>query len=235
MTSLRIRSSSDRWRWVFVAAGIFLGVFLAACRTREPEGTWVRADMMELPEGMQTEDLPEPDSRGARLAARYCSQCHGVPTPKRHSAEDWMPTLRRMFARMDHMSGMGRMRGMMGRGRGMMGGGMMGRGGPPMPMGMHGVDAPSAEERDTNVRYYQSHALRAIDPGALPAAGAEGAGLFRDRCSQCHALPDPAQHTPEEWPGVVERMRDNMKRMGVDGLSEAEATAITGYLQDASR
>ena len=216
-----------------LGAAVAAALSAAACTSREPQGTWVWAGMMELPEGVEADRLPEPDSTGARLAVRYCSQCHGVPAPTRHSAEDWVPTLRRMFARMEHMSGMGRMRGMMGRGRGRRGGGMA-REGRPMPMGMHGVVAPTADERLAIVDYYRSYALSAIRPVELPDGDAEVRALFRDRCSRCHALPDPAQHPPEEWPAVVERMRGNMDRMGVEGLSDAEAAAVVEYLEGAS-
>ncbi len=200
-------------------ASLMAGV--VGCQRGEPDGAWVRADMMTLPEGVSARDLPAPDSRGARLAGEFCSQCHGVPSPKRHSASDWPPTLRRMFVRMDHMSGMG---GMMGRR-----GGMMGRGRGDMPMGMHGVDAPSGEEKRVLVEYYTANALRSVEPGALPTG--EGAELFRDRCARCHALPDPAARTPGEWPAVVERMRENMERAGVEGLSDDEADVIVTYLR----
>lgn len=195
--------------------------FVAGCGRGEPEGAWVRADMMTLPEGVPAGELPAPGSPGARLAVEFCAQCHGVPSPKRHSAADWIPVLRRMFLRMDHMSSMG---GMMG-GRGMMGRGR--RGG--MPMGMHGVDAPSDAEERALVDYYVSNALPSIEPAALPAG--EGATLFRDRCSRCHALPDPSLHPPGEWPAVVDRMGENMERAGLEELSDADAEAIVAYLE----
>lgn len=207
-----------------LATALVLALAAAACEAGEPEGAWVRADMMTLPEGVRSSELPDPGSRGASLAAEFCSQCHGVPSPKRHSASDWIPTLRRMFSRMDHMSSMG---GMMG-GRGM----MRGRGRGDMPMGMHGVDAPSEEEAAGLVEYYTSNALRSIEPGTLPAG--KGAALFADRCSRCHALPDPGQHGPSEWPAVVSRMRENMERAGVEGLSGPEADAIVEYLRRAA-
>lgn len=211
------------WLLAIRAGALAAIIPLAACRGGEPEGMWVRADMMELPEGVTARDLPDADSSGALLAARYCSQCHGIPTPKRHSAEDWMPTLRRMFARMDHMSRMGGVGRMMGRG-------MRGRG--RMPMGMHGVRAPTIGQQRLIVAYYRAHALRTVEPAALPAG--EGVALFRDRCSRCHALPDPAQHAPREWPDVVERMRENTERMGVGAFSDDEATAIVEYLRIAA-
>lgn len=207
----------------FVATLALVGLAALACGDGRPEGAWVRADMMTLPEGVPASELPDPGSRGADLAVEYCAQCHGVPSPKRHSASDWIPTLRRMLARMHHMSSMG----------GRMGGrGMMGRRRGEMPMGMHGVDAPSESEETVLVEYYTENALRSIDPAALPAG--ERAALFADRCSRCHALPDPGQHGPGEWPAVVERMRENMERAGAEGLSDPEAEAIVEYLRRAA-
>lgn len=165
---------------------------------------------MEVPEGVPASELPEPDSRGARLMARYCSQCHGIPSPRRHTADDWEATGRRMLRRMDHMA---RMRGMMGR-------------------GMMDVAAPSRAESDAILAYLREHAMRGAAPEAIPAG--EGRDAFQRACSRCHALPDPGQHTPEEWPGVVERMRRNMERMDVEGISDAEERRVVRYLRRAA-
>lgn len=77
------------------------------------------------------------------------------------------------------------------------------------------IMAPTAEEERAILEYLQSHALRPLPEATPPDLGDEAARLFARSCSRCHALPDPAQHTPEEWPSVVERMRDNKRRMGV--------------------
>jgi hypothetical protein len=36
-----------------------------------------------------TQTVPEPESPGAKLYLKKCTQCHGLPAPKRHTAEQW--------------------------------------------------------------------------------------------------------------------------------------------------
>jgi len=36
-----------------------------------------------------TQVIPEPDSPGAKLYIEKCTQCHGLPGPKRHTSEQW--------------------------------------------------------------------------------------------------------------------------------------------------
>jgi mono/diheme cytochrome c family protein len=55
------------------------------------------------PPGIAPGDLPDPGSPGAELLARYCAQCHEIPTPVMHSATDWPRVLRRMWLRMDRL------------------------------------------------------------------------------------------------------------------------------------
>lgn len=165
---------------------------------------------MELPVGIPASDLPEPAGWGAGLVATYCGQCHGIPSPRRHAAEDWEATARRMFRRMAHMEGMGgRMRG-----------------------GRMDVEAPTAEEERAILTYLREHALRRVREADLPES--DGREAFVQACSRCHALPDPLQRTSEEWPAVVERMRGHMARMEVEEISDAEADRVVRYLRAAS-
>lgn len=209
---------------IFLVAGLGPSLFVAACgdggrsgmgdgRMDAPDGMrpMMGRRSMEVPEGVPPSELPEPGARGTRLTARYCSQCHGIPSPRRHTAADWNATVRRMVRRMDHMARM----------RGMMGGGTM------------DVEAPSRAEAEAILAYLREHAMPGAEPEALPAG--EGREDFRRACSRCHALPDPGQHRPEEWPGVVERMRRNMERMDVEGISDAEARRVVRYLQRTAR
>lgn len=169
---------------------------------------------MELPEGIPAGELPDPGGRGAGLVATYCGQCHGIPSPRRHAAEDWEATARRMFRRMAHMEGMG--------------GGMMGR----MRGGRMEIEAPTPGEERAILAYLREHAMQSAREETLP--GGDGREAFVRICSRCHALPDPRQRAAEEWPAVVERMRGHMERMEVEGISDAEAGRVVRYLQGAS-
>ena len=57
-----------------------------------------------MPPAVGPAELPEPNSAGAKLVTRYCSQCHGLPSPKQHSASGWPLTVARMNMRMQWMS-----------------------------------------------------------------------------------------------------------------------------------
>ncbi len=175
---------------------------------------------LQMPPAIQAADLPDPDSRGAHLVSRYCSQCHGIPSPKSHSAADWTPLFRRMIQRMAHSSMMGS------------GSGMMTR---AMPMGMHSARAPSQEEADMMLSYLQAHGLEAVAAGDLPEASTSEAQLFASTCARCHALPAPTQHSASEWPDVVVRMRQHMRILQVVEITDAQGASIVAYLQRTAR
>ena len=162
-----------------------------------------------LPPGITPQNLPEPDSRGAKLLSTYCSQCHNLPSPQMHTAEDWSRVVGRMLMRERMMTGM----------RGM----------------MMQVKAPSSQEEGTLLQYLQQHAMRALVPGTVLMPDSLGAALFQQTCAQCHALPDPKQHTALEWTAVVKRMQENVKSMGRREVTDQEAKDITAYLELTSR
>src|SRR2546428_6409437 len=53
-----------------------------------------------LPPTFQPDQLPERKSRGARLVAQYCVQCHNLPNPAMHHAAKWPAIFERMVVRM---------------------------------------------------------------------------------------------------------------------------------------
>ena len=178
-----------------------------------------------LPAGVKPGDLPDAGSRGAKLMAASCVQCHNLPSPSMHSAAEWPGVADKMFQRMSMCSRMS-------------GGGMMGRmGGMGMQgmMGMMNVKAPSAKEREIIVAYLKKHSLKSIERNALPTPRSKGAALFAATCTQCHALPDPHQHTARQWPQVVAHMRENMVVMKKT-IPDADALRrITKFLENAAQ
>lgn len=94
-----------------------------------------------------------------------------------------------------------------------------------------GVEVPTPQQRQAILNYLVKDAL--VVSGATLPAGA-GRGSFSKACSRCHALPDPRQHSPADWPAVVARMRQRMDQMKVDQPPEATLQEIVVYLDDVS-
>lgn len=144
-----------------------------------------------LPPGFEPKMLPEPGSRGAKLALRYCVQCHNLANPAMHEARKWPGIVERMVLRMQGKGNMGAL----------------------MADMMAGVIAPQAEEKKTLVAYLRRNAQRALDPKQVPEVNAPSGEAFRLACGQCHVLPDPRRYTAAQWPAVVARMQKNMEWM----------------------
>ena len=53
-----------------------------------------------IPKGINPDALPGPDERGATILVLYCAQCHELPTPLMHTAEEWQGVVKRMQERM---------------------------------------------------------------------------------------------------------------------------------------
>ena len=61
-------------------------------------------------------------------------------------------------------------------------------------------------------------------PGTTVQDLANGRALYVGKCSSCHNLHLPAEHTPEEWKGYVAYMTADAK------ITPEEAAAIARYL-----
>lgn len=144
-----------------------------------------------LPPTFALASLPAPRSRGARLAVRYCVQCHNLPNPAMHHAAKWPTIVERMVLRMEGRGNYGRL----------------------MFDMMAGVKAPSVPEAALLVAYLQKYAQKPLDARQYPEAFTAAGESFRLACNQCHVLPDPKRHTADEWRTVVARMQENMQWM----------------------
>jgi mono/diheme cytochrome c family protein len=154
-----------------------------------------------MPPGMQPKDLPQPESRGAILLQTYCSQCHALPGPGRHTAGEWHEVLDRMNLLMDVTSRFG---------------GLMVK-----------VKVPGSGDEELLRAYLTGNALQAMqgEPAGM------GAAAFTSHCGSCHALPDAGQHSLEEWPAVLKRMQRNMTVMKYSPPSRELMLQIQYFLE----
>ena len=100
---------------------------------------------------------------------------------------------------------------------------------------MHAIDAPTNMELETLIAYLQKQAQKPIDRSQYEDLNSIAGQSFDKTCSQCHALPDPKQHTIEEWPAVVQRMKQNMRLMGKSVPDEETIESILEFIQKHAR
>ena len=75
------------------------------------------------------------------------------------------------------------------------------------------------------------NALKSMDAKHAAELNTPAGLSFRATCTQCHALPDPKQHTAKEWPLVVARMQKNIITMGKTPLDETATKEIVEFLR----
>lgn len=93
------------------------------------------------------------------------------------------------------------------------------------------VAVPTPAQRQITLNYLVNHALK-VGTATLPVG--QGRAAFVQVCGRCHALPDPRQHTPVDWPIVVIRMEQRMEQMQVDRPPPATTLEIAQYLNRVS-
>jgi hypothetical protein len=172
-----------------------------------------------LPPGPRPEQLPEPESPGARVMARYCVQCHYLPSPAMHSPEKWPKAVERMVPRMQGKGNMGTL----------------------MHEMMVGVQAPTRGELEALLAYLRRHGQAEIERSRYPDLATPDGRAYDLACSQCHALPDPERHPAREWPEVVERMKKHLRWVGTvrgrlpNPAGELKEEQIVRFLQRHAR
>lgn len=192
-----------------------------ASRARWEQSTHGEMLRRIIPPVIEPAQLPEPKSRGARLTAQYCVQCHHLAPPAMHHAAKWPAIVARMTPRME--------------GRGNLG--------VTMKELMANVRAPGAAETRVISAYLQKHAQKFVAQAALPEAGKTRAWTsYVQACAQCHIAPDPQRHRAAEWPRVVARMEQHMTWMNrVEGSRSNpvephyRSEEIAAYLQRYAR
>lgn len=155
-----------------------------------------------MPPGLMPDLLPEAGGPGATLMETYCTQCHALPGPGRHTAEEWPQVVDRMFVLMDVADRFG---------------GLLGN-----------VKTPSLNERDQLSGYLILHSLKSITTKPQGV----GASAFENHCAGCHALPDPAQYNHLDQSSLIKRMQHNMEVMKYAPPSADTMMQIQLYLQN---
>jgi hypothetical protein len=90
------------------------------------------------------------------------------------------------------------------------------------------IKSPAPAERYEILQYLTANALK-VSGAVLPEGrGRDAFGLV---CSRCHALPDPRNHSKQDWPIVFARMERNMERMKVAPPTGEQTEQILDYLQ----
>ncbi len=68
----------------------------------------------------------------------------------------------------------------------------------------------------------------------IPEPESPGAKLYQKRCTQCHGLPGPTRHTPEQWDHLLVLMESFMREKGTDFPAQ-EKELIQDYLHRNAR
>jgi cytochrome c5 len=160
-----------------------------------------------IPKGLNPDALPESQSRGATMLTLYCVQCHDLPSPTMHTAAEWAQVVDRMEKEMQRRRGGVLIRVMM----------------PP--------------EKDWKIlrSYLENHAQKPLDTTQYADLDTPAGQAFQSTCSQCHAAPDPAQHTANEWARVVLRMKNNINAAGLEMPDEKTVELINNFLKAHSK
>lgn len=155
-----------------------------------------------MPPGLDSNLLPDAGGSGALLMETYCTQCHSLPGPGRHTAEEWPQVLDRMFVLMDVADRFG---------------GLLGN-----------VKTLSSSERDQLNSYLVLHSLKSttIKPQGV------GAAAFENHCAGCHAMPDLAQYQHLDQSSLIKRMQRNMAVMKYTPPTTDAMMQIQLYMQN---
>jgi cytochrome c5 len=93
------------------------------------------------------------------------------------------------------------------------------------------VPIPDARQRVLILNYVLEHAMQVAQTGLPDGAGRD---LFVSECARCHELPDPAQHSAQDWASVVIRMRQHMVQILRRSPPQSQVQDIILYLERAS-
>lgn len=213
--------------WVPISFFVLIGVMLSSGHglARKSEPGVMCGMMNRTPKiGISPDRLPDPASRGAITFARVCSQCHVLPSPKSHSAEEWEALVERMAVRMAMMGPW--MEGSEGSG------GWNSDDYSKMMRRWMGAKPMGNEEKWVILDYLKSHALGVLTETEILALKSKEGETFKKTCSECHDLPDPKLFAAKEWPDQLGKMKVTLKEYDFPPLGKEEEQDILKFLEE---
>lgn len=153
---------------------------------------------------LELDDFPEPNSDGAKLVHKYCGQCHNPPGPGMRTEKEWTSIFWRMYWR-SHV----------------------------MKKEFKTFEVPNYNQGQVMFLYLKEHSLASIKSNDVDKREA-GASKYLRICMQCHELPDPKQHAPNEWKSVVQRMKRHMHSMSKAAPNTESTNVLIKYLKKLS-
>ena len=228
------------WGWL---AAISLGITLftvgigLAQRIPKEDGL-MTGTLQRMPKsGISPADLPDGDSEGAQGFTKFCTQCHVLPSPKMHSAQEWWPIVERMAFRMwivqkimkastSSPSEEGGEKEV-----GWEGSGMMKYVAERKKEMKENVQVLTEDQKLKIRDYLTRHALEVLEEGELPAKASAEIDTFKKVCSRCHDLPNPKLFSAAEWGDILDRQKKNMKEMDISLMTPQEETEILKFLK----
>lgn len=180
------------------------------CNAQEPTGPGF-AGMPRYQLDLQPHELPRPDSPGAKLVAKYCSQCHSIPSPLIHQGNEWDRALDRMFWRIDSLNARNQ------------------ESWWPWASTRNRVLVPAPDERELLTQYIKKNSIRPARK--IPESGSAAAEAFKYTCTLCHALPDPALHSAAEWSTSIDKMQKHLEGTIYGPMEKDEKDFLLAYLK----
>ncbi len=161
-----------------------------------------------IPGGLTADTLPDAQSKGAKLFASYCSQCHSLPSPRMHSTADWPMRFEKMIDHVRLLAGTAA-----------------------------DIRMPIGNDKQVIVSYLQKMGFVGLAEYAPLLTEPEGFNVAW-YCSACHAVPDPIQFSAQgatqlsaaEWHMVIDRMNVYRKKQGRDEVSVSDRDLIVNFL-----
>jgi len=150
------------------------------------------------------DENPDQEDYYEKLYAKICGQCHILYSPLSKSADEWDDLVEQKDILMKEKEKWDK---------------------------SSQIILMTLEDKNDIKEYLKSYGFLDYSDEDLEYMEEEGEKVFKNKCSLCHALPDPVQHVSREWLMIIPRMRKYMRRDGYQDFSEEELENLIVFLR----